>query len=182
MISEEEIEYYKSVIDDLHTVFDVGCQHDNLFDELKPGMDIHLFDPVKSNQLEDKIEGKANIHYNNLALGNYIGQSVFHKGYGSILLREDLGPDDDHTESTIQIDTLQNYCGGREIIKIDLLKIDTEGFDFEVIKGCGFLLPVINRIQFEHWNDQMVIDIKEYLSGRRFTTIKSKPINYIAEL
>lgn len=182
MISDQEIEYYKSIIDDLHVVFDVGCQHDNVFDELKPGINLHLFDPVKSLHLEQKISGKENVRFNNFALGNYSGESIFHAGYGSILRRDELGPDDDHSESTVDIDTLENYCAGQAIVTIDLLKIDTEGFDFEVIKGCRTLLPVIKRIQFEHWNNQMVVEIMQYLSGRRFTMIKSKPINFIAEL
>jgi hypothetical protein len=45
-----------------------------------------------------------------------------------------------HREETVQIDTIDLYCSRNEIRKIDLLKIDTEGFEIEVLKGAHEML------------------------------------------
>ena len=46
---------------------------------------------------------------------------------------------------------MDKYVKENKIKKIDFLKIDTDGFDFEVIKGCGKFLDKIKYIQFENW-------------------------------
>ena len=181
MISEAEISFYKTIIDDLHIVFDVGCQHDNIFDELKPGIEVHLFDPIKSNQLIDKIEGKQNVTYNNCALGFTIGTLPIHAHYGSFLLREEI-EDTDHAETSVPVDTLYNYCWHKNIQRIDFLKIDTEGFDLQVIKGCGDMLNRIRYIQFEHWTDELVEEIIQLLQPYKIIELDGKPKNYIAIL
>jgi FkbM family methyltransferase len=182
MISVEEILIYKTIIDDLNVVFDVGCQHDNVFDELKPGIEIHMFDPVISARLQDKIKGKANIHYNDFALGSEFGFIPFHYSYGSFLKREDDPKLTDHSSIIVEVRTVAEYCKLKGINKIDLLKIDTEGYDFEVIVGCQNMLKRIKYIQFEHWSDEMVKKILDYLPKHELVTIHSKPINYIAIL
>ncbi len=52
---------------------------------------------------------------------------------------------------TIQITTLDAFCSENKIEKIDLLKIDTEGFELEAIEGAAQLLAEnrIEMIQFE---------------------------------
>lgn len=182
MVSQQEIEFYKSIITDLDIVFDVGCQHDNIFDELKPGMEVHLFDPVKSNQLLDKIAGRTNIHYNNFALGNVRTTLPFHPAYSSILKREDEIKFTDHHEIIIDVDTGYNYCKREKIKHIDLLKIDTEGFDYKVILGCGSMLRNIKYIQFEHWDNEQTAAITQYLQLTELITLHSKPINFVARL
>lgn len=183
MVSIEEIHFYQSIIHQLNVVFDVGCQHDNIFSDLKPGIEAHLFDPVESYRLMDSINCNRKITYNNFALGDFLGACTFHPAYGSILYREDLnGEDEDHSEIVIPIDTLANYCQEKNITKIDYLKIDTEGFDFKVIKGCGEMLHHIKFIQFEDWTKEMVKSIIDYLPHHNLTTINSKPKNFVAHL
>lgn len=182
MISEEEIIFYKSILDELNVVFDVGCRDDNVFEELKPGIEVHLFDPVERPGLLKKIAGKRNIHYNNIGLGDKKESTVFHPAYGSILLRNDDPKCTDHREITINIDTVKNYCEEKGIKRIDLLKIDTEGYDFNVIKGCGNMLDKIQYIQFEHWTDKLTEEIIEYLPNRILIELGGKPKNWVAKL
>ena len=182
MISEEEIHFYQSILHELNIVFDVGCRDDNIFDELKPGIEVHLFDPVQKPELIEKIAWKANIYFNNIGLGDKKETSVFHPAYGSILLRDDEPKCIDHTEITINIDTVENYCKEKGIDHIDLLKIDTEGYDFNVIKGCGEMINRIKYIQFEDWDDDMVEQILWYLPPHRLITLHSKPKNFVAVL
>jgi len=181
MISEEEISFYQSIIHKLNVVFDVGCRDDNVFDELKPGIEVHLFDPVQRNSLIEKISGKPKIHFNNIGLGDQKTSSVFHPAYGSILLRDDPKCTDHH-EITINIDTVENYCRDKNITRIDLLKIDTEGYDLNVIKGCGDMIRNIKYIQFEDWDDEMVIATIKYLQPKELITLNSKPKNFVAIL
>jgi FkbM family methyltransferase len=41
---------------------------------------------------------------------------------------------------TVKVDTLTGFCDANGIQKIDFLKIDTEGFDLDVLKGAAALL------------------------------------------
>lgn len=182
MISEEEIKFYYDVIDKLNVVFDVGCRDDNVFDELKPGIEIHLFDPVQRSALIQKITGKKNIHFNNIGLGDKKETTVFHPAYGSILLRDDEPKFTDHHEITINIDTIENYCKENNIHHIDLLKIDTEGYDFNVIKGCGDMIKHIRYIQFEDWTDELTKQIINYLPNHILIDLGGKPKNFVAIL
>ena len=56
----------------------------------------------------------------------------------------------------VSIKTLSDEIYKKQIKKIDLLKIDTEGFEFNVIKGAKNSLNKINYIIFEHHYDNMI--------------------------
>ncbi len=59
------------------------------------------------------------------------------------------------TKDIVDVDfemiTLDNFCAQRGIKEIDLLKIDTEGNELDVLKGCGKMLSEdrIKIVQFE---------------------------------
>jgi hypothetical protein len=60
---------------------------------------------------------------------------------------------------------------------VDLLKIDTEGYEFEVIKGLKEKIRKVNFIYFEHHFDQMILknytlsDVHKYLENEGFKKI-----------
>ncbi len=56
----------------------------------------------------------------------------------------------------IKIISLDNYIEEQKIKKIDILKIDTEGFEFNVIKGLNEKYQIIKLIYFEHHFDDMI--------------------------
>jgi len=152
MIEQSEVDFYRLVLPECDIVFDVGCGDDNIFYELKPDLaQIHLFDPRRLDFIEKRIQGKPNITFNNYALGNFTGTTEFHYKYQSIMYMEGRRyPEVRQGTRTVPVDTLHNYCKARGIDHIDLLKIDTERYDFEVIKGVGKSIP-IKFIQFEEW-------------------------------
>jgi FkbM family methyltransferase len=51
---------------------------------------------------------------------------------------------------------LSGFIKKKKIIKIDILKIDTEGYELEVIKGLEENIKIVNFIYFEHHYDNMI--------------------------
>lgn len=180
-----EIEFYKTVLHNCKVVFDVGCRDDNVFYDINPELEVHLFDPNEVNVAQETW-GKPNLYFNNFALGNFEGVTEFHYKYGSILHRtEEPKFDGIHQKRIIAVNTIQNYCRERSIKQIDFLKIDTEGYDFEVIKGCGVdILKNIKYIQFEDWEEGYfggisVNHVLDYFTGYNIYKLNTKPVNYI---
>lgn len=65
--------------------------------------------------------------------------------------------EDFYKKIPIKLITLDNYIKENKINKIDILKIDTEGFEFNVIKGLSLNHKIINYIYFEHHYDNMIM-------------------------
>ena len=74
----------------------------------------------------------------------------------------------------IKLCTLENEFRKLDYDKIDILKIDTEGFEFDVILGAKDDIKKIKYIYFEHHFDSMIIknykfsQINEYLKQYNF--------------
>ena len=64
----------------------------------------------------------------------------------------------------IKITTLDNLINEKNIENIDLLKIDTEGYEYKVLKGIKKNHSKIKIIYFEHHYDDMII--KNYTFGQ----------------
>ena len=75
----------------------------------------------------------------------------------------------------VNIISLKTYIINNKIDKIDLLKIDTEGFEFNVLSGLEDEIKKVNYIFFEHHYDDMYLknytysDISELLKHNNFT-------------
>lgn len=83
----------------------------------------------------------------------------------------------------IQLYTLDYFIEKNEIENIDLVKIDTEGYEFNILKGLSKHSNKIKLIYFEHHYDDMILknykfgDIHQILKDRNFKMIqKSKMI------
>ena len=57
----------------------------------------------------------------------------------------------------LEINTLKDEIESNRLESIDLIKIDTEGFEFEVIKGLQNNINLVKYIYFEHHFDQMIL-------------------------
>ena len=74
----------------------------------------------------------------------------------------------------IEIISLDYYVKKNDIKIIDILKIDTEGFEFEVLKGLKENFHIVNFIYFEHHYDNMIkknytfSDIHDFLKNFGF--------------
>ena len=77
----------------------------------------------------------------------------------------------------IQIIRLDEYLNNNSIEYIDFMKIDTEGYEFDVLKGLGIKIHNVQYIMFEHHYHDMIIksykfsDINELLVKNNFIKI-----------
>jgi FkbM family methyltransferase len=76
---------------------------------------------------------------------------------------------------------LSDYIKKKAITSIDLIKIDTEGYELEVLKGAENILFQTKYVLFEHHYDDMIVknyffsDIHNFLKENHFTQLyKSK--------
>ena len=73
--------------------------------------------------------------------------------------------------------TLSEYLETNHIKQIDILKIDTEGYELEILKGLKKKIENVDIIYFEHHYDNMINkkytfrDINEYLTKNNFQKI-----------
>ena len=78
---------------------------------------------------------------------------------------------------------MSTYIKENEITNIDILKIDTEGFELNVVKSLENFSHIVHNIYFEHHYDDMIIknytysDINQTLINFGFKKIyKSKMV------
>jgi len=127
-------------------IFDVGAnigQTSNYFINHFPQSEIYSFEPVADTyrQLINNSSHSKNISCFNQALGSVTQKSTIYvnSSSGSSSINGKFNDQFLHTE-TIDINTGHNFCTKNNIEEIDLLKIDTEGFEMEVLKGFEPLL------------------------------------------
>lgn len=127
-----------------------------LFAGLYPRALIHALEPHPGNfKSLSQIEG---IHSHNLALGSKEGTlelfdkdsegSTFASVYPEVLSKVH------RTEAmavSVQCTTLDKFCTQQAISKVDFLKIDTEGYEFEILQGASELIrtSAVPHILFE---------------------------------
>ena len=77
----------------------------------------------------------------------------------------------------IEVIKLKKYINDNNINKIDLLKIDTEGYELKVLKGLEDNINLVNYIHLDHHFDDMIIknyklsDIHDYLKKNNFEKV-----------
>ena len=97
---------------------------------------------------------------------------------------EHLGVAPQGREETIELQTVDDYCSKRDVIKINYLKLDVEGHELEVLKGAKDALRGgrIEIIQFEYGGcniDSRVLlkDIFDFVEGLPYLVCKILPEN-----
>ena len=152
----------------IYTILDVGANIGNWTHQLLTNakkniqnsqLNIHAFEPFPNtfNTLQKKLNGiKSNNHVlklNNLALSDKVGEDYMfgstNSGTSSIHENPFNGNDE---RVVIEKTTSDKYCELNSIDEILYLKCDTEGHDFEVIKGASNYLSKgkIQFFQFEY--------------------------------
>ena len=77
----------------------------------------------------------------------------------------------------IKMETLKNYITYNKYKSIDFIKIDTEGFEYEIILGLDEEIKNVGIIMFEHHYDSMIeknysfSDVKRLMDRYNFKMI-----------
>lgn len=131
----------------LHTIFDVGANIGQTVGALLPffpNANIFCFEPVSASYQELTQAFGERAHCFNLALGNEIGTRTIKLQSNSELNTfhhvKDPGASFTGVLETVNIVTLDTFCGEHNILSIDLLKLDVQGWESDVIEGAGDLL------------------------------------------
>ena len=173
------INYFKKKINNPNVFFDVGAHHGETVKLFQKELNIkkfHCFEPSKINFyiLKKKLKNFRNIKFNNFGLGefedkvnlNYTKETssstINEFNVTSKYLRKKLeilninSLNDYITQEQIKVKSLDNYVSENKVEKIDILKIDTEGYELNVLKGCKENINKIRYIYFEHHFDDMI--------------------------
>jgi FkbM family methyltransferase len=128
---------------------------------------------LQSEKIYKKRFSKTDIIIENYALGNKIIDTYLNQSFESssstinqINLNSKyfkqkqklLKSDDKNFFKNIEIKmiTLESYMEKNQIKNIDFIKIDTEGYEFEILKGLKDKISRIKLIMFEHHYDDMI--------------------------
>lgn len=128
-------------------IFDVGANVGEVsarYAASFPQATVYAFEPFPQTfaDLSANVRGITSVIPVNSALGEESGmvQAVRSAGDGG---RSSLRGDLDHVAGTpvdISVTTLDSFCTGRGIDRVDLLKTDTEGYDARVVRGARGLM------------------------------------------
>ncbi|EAZ91442.1 FkbM family methyltransferase [Crocosphaera chwakensis] len=133
----------------LKIIFDVGANVGQTSQELVknfPSSYIYAFEPVPNTfkELKKNVSKFQKVKPVNIGFGEQIGQfpitSEDLSGHNTFLIdqKEKKTIDSVQNQTTILVDvnTIDNFCQENKIEEINLLKIDTEGFEMKVLKGA----------------------------------------------
>lgn len=130
-------------------LFDVGARIDVDYLQIWPKCKFHLFEPnlLFHEELSKKAKGRGRT-INTFGLGDKKGTFGYCVAAQGIVGGESTAAS---SEMEVNVDTLDNYVKKKRIKHIDILKIDTEGYDYKVLLGGKSIIPNIKFIQYEHW-------------------------------
>jgi FkbM family methyltransferase len=135
----------------INIIFDVGANVGQSAAELAlyfPEAKIYSFEPVREtfSILTRNVGGNPNIAAQNLALGSSAGRSEMYvydnSLINSIVLNRPYPSRYNLKAQKLEctVDTIDNFCDRHGVSQIGILKIDTEGFELEVLRGARNLM------------------------------------------
>ena len=175
----------KMKLNDFNVAFDVGAHKGETIDLYLKHFNIeklYSFEPnyFSFNYLKKKIDkiknikNKTEITIENIALGKENKQIMMkHLDESSSSTIKEINTDSNYfkrkkklllnlknknffSEISAQQICLDEYMSKKNISKIDFLKIDTEGYEFEVLSGAKNNIKNVNLVLFEHHYHDMI--------------------------
>lgn len=173
-------------------VFDVGANVGDWASQalaIKPGIRLHCFEPSKWTY-EHLIGNNfpPNVICNNVGCGETTSELTLYSignekvsTLKSLFKRNNLGHlglSAEYSMEKVAIISLDEYCELHKIERIDIVKIDVEGFELQVIKGMKKILAEerVRIVQFEYGGTY--IDSRTFLADIWETVLTINP-NYL---
>jgi FkbM family methyltransferase len=146
-----ELDFYNRIKPHISTIFDVGCRCDSEFLDFEG--EVHYFDP--NSEFIDKLSKMPNKNakavFNKFGLGETNKELAYYPKYQSFFDRvHSCRASDAANKIILKIKKAKDYMNFNEIPNVDFLKIDTEGFEPNVLKGFEEKLENVNIVQFEY--------------------------------
>lgn len=139
-------------------IFDVGFNAGDFTSSVlaaRPGASVFAFDPARfaARVWKDAFANDGRIRFVPLALSKEEGELEFHdydNMCSSLAVRG--GSPSPAEVYRVPVGTLDNWCSAEHIDRIDLLKIDAEGYDLHVLEGASGMLrdSRIEMFMFEY--------------------------------
>ena len=192
--TEKQITNYLKIIfgSKIPLIIDVGSHKGEYINNLIKNFKfkkIYAFEPSPKNfdQLKKIFQDKDNIELLNVGIGEKNEKRILNQNIESSSSSiNQLNKDSKYFKKkylflnlfqkkeisypiNIKLINLSNFINQKKINHIDLLKIDTEGYEFSVLKGLRDEIKKIKAIHLEHHFDDMIIknyklsDIHNYL-------------------
>jgi len=199
---------YKSMLSDKPIIFDIGANQGQSIERFKKifaNSKIYAFEPIKFEyqKLKKKYQNDPNVILNNCAVGEKAGNEKFYvtvKTGNSSFNKVKSGTDwikvrskqynttvENYIQSTedVKIITLDDYCFQNNIKNIDLIKIDTQGYEDKVLEGSKNILSneIISAIESEIMLDNVYekylnfTDLERNLISNNFRIVGINTIN-----
>lgn len=169
-----EQKFFETIKDKTSVIFDVGCREDSEFTMFNG--EVHYFDPV--NNFIENLKKQHNVnkisYFNNFGLGTENKELYYYPKYQSFYDRvNSCHISNDSEKILLNIKKAKDYMIEQKITNIDFLKIDTEGFELDVLEGFESFLENVKIIQFEYGgtfldNNHKLIDVIKYLEQKGF--------------
>lgn len=181
---------------DVHPViFDVGANVGQTVAKIKahfPQSKVFSFEPSPTTfaLLKQNCAKFQEVEVLNYGIGARKGTLPFHENtlsdMSSFLEMTDLGWGESKKVTEVEVLTIDDFCAGKGINGIHLLKSDTQGYDFEVLKGAAELMKknAINLVLFEVMFSAMYRglpafdEVFRFLTDRNFTLVTFYTFHY----
>lgn len=151
-----EVEIISSLSKDL-IIFDVGSRSDSEFMNYEG--EVHYFEPMPEalNLLKNIKNKNTKSYFNNFGLSINNEKLLYYPRHQSFINRSRILSNE---SILLELKRGDDYIENNKIEKIDFLKIDTEGFEFNVLKGLEKSMNIIDTVQFEYGGTFCDINIK----------------------
>jgi FkbM family methyltransferase len=182
-------------------VFDVGAYHGSFAEQvskLNPAVAIHVFEPFTASceLIRTKFKNNPAITVNHAAVSDMEGTAVLHINAfaetNSLLASGEVADSIDAltksvNSETVSVITLDSYCESHGIEFIDMIKIDTQGNSYQVLKGMekmlsekkvGFLYVEAEFVEI-YKNEKLFSEIELLMRGYGYSIDDLYNLNYI---
>jgi FkbM family methyltransferase len=168
-------------------IFDIGAHVGKVATQLLqvfPYAELYAFEPSSKAyyELANQFRNDNRIFCYNMAMGNRCGSAMLNLNIfdetNSVLPSNGHDTEISHLLKTVeraevQLITLDEFCVQHNIDKIDLLKIDAQGFTYEILEGAHFLLKenrikhIYAEVEYQqlYKNEKLFTEIEELLNG-----------------